>query len=273
MEKIVNNRFNEYVFNLRKSFVGLNLIVAYHSVMSPPYYNPILPDTQWKEQTFAFLVLQGSIRFLTKNGETVVSKDELMFGSSDGDVVLVDNGTDAEFLCFHFQIFNCTLPMYAPHRVKSTQNTLAEFSTLLSCMRMQNDLGIGSANGIFMNLLFSWLREIRANSEQKIPNSRIIFDAQLYINERIETPLTVSALAKKYNFCEKHFRNLFEKVLGISPKAYITRVKIERAHALLKNTSLSVSEIAERLCYASAHHLSNAFKKEYGISPTACRKA
>lgn len=273
MEKILNNRFNDYVFNLRRSFIGVNLIVAYHSGITSPYYNPILPDAQWKEQTFAFLVLKGSIKFLVQEKQLVVKEGYIVFGKSDGGVVLVDDANDAEFLCFHFQLFNYVLPLYAPYPVGGGESARAAFEDMLSCMRMQSDLGIGSANAIFMDMLFGWLRSIRATASDKIPHGKEMFDAQLYINEHVEEKLSVAALATKYNFCEKHFRALFEKVLGCPPKQYIQRVKIERAYALLKNTTLSVAEIADRLQYASPHHLSNVFKKEYGISPTECRKS
>ena len=99
-----------------------------------------------------------------------------------------------------------------------------------------------------------------------------MLEAQLYINAHIEEKITVNMLAKKYHFSEKHFRHLFSKVIGISPKKYIETVKLEYAFELLKNSTLTVSEIAEKLEFSSVRHFVTYFKKAYQITPSKCRK-
>jgi two-component system response regulator YesN len=54
---------------------------------------------------------------------------------------------------------------------------------------------------------------------------------------------------------------------------YVTRVRMEQAAALLKETNWKNSQIAERTGYTDESHFSRAFKKHYGISPKDYRAA
>lgn len=269
----INNQYNNYAFNLRNSFVGLNLISAYHSIMNLPYYNALVHDPHWQQLTMAFFIIKGSIRFKIGKNEVVLRENQIMFGTTGQDVLLLDDGNKAEFISFYFQIFNYSLPLFTPYTLPSATKELETTLRIIECLRMQSTLGVGSANAIFMDLLFSWLREIRVVDIGKIPHGDLMLDAELYINEHIESRLTVAELAQKYNFSEKHFRELFARVVGISPKQYIERVKIERAYTLLKNTSLSVAEIADKLQFSNGQHLSSAFRKLYQMTPTECRRS
>ena len=49
-------------------------------------------------------------------------------------------------------------------------------------------------------------------------------------------------------------------------------LRLERAHALLNETNMSITEIATATGFNSASHLSRQFKAKYNISPTSFRK-
>lgn len=271
-EKNVNNKYNDYAFNLNKNFVGLNLISAYHTVADVPYCNPLTHDPNWNRLYFVFYVVRGSIRFQTNEQAVVVKENCIVFGKTDEDVYLLDNGEESEFIAFHFQLFNYPLHLWKPYPIAKRTKEMSALHKILRCMRMQTELGTGSANAIFMDLLFSWLRKIRETDVSRIPHSEAMLEAELYINEHIENRLSVKELAKQYGFCEKHFRDLFTRIIGTKPKQYIELVKLEHAYALLKTTSLQITEIAAKLHFSSWKHLATAFKNKYGMTPSECRK-
>ncbi len=134
-------------------------------------------------------------------------------------------------------------------------------------------MNIGSANAIFSDMLFSWLRLNKAHDSSQIPYGNLMLDAQLYINEHIEEKLSVADIAAQFNFSEQYFRKLFSRVIGVSPKQYIETTKLERAFVSLKESDLSVSEIADKYNYSSSHHFANCFKKAYNMTPTECRQS
>ena len=65
-----------------------------------------------------------------------------------------------------------------------------------------------------------------------------------------------------------HFLRVFKAVTGTTPLEYRSRIRIDHAKELLKNSNFSVSEIGEALGYSSLAYFSVAFKKATGLSPT-----
>ena len=61
---------------------------------------------------------------------------------------------------------------------------------------------------------------------------------------------------------------LFSEVNGISVERYFILQKIERVKELLVYDELSISQIADRLNYSSAAHLSSQFRNVTGMSPS-----
>jgi LacI family transcriptional regulator len=59
----------------------------------------------------------------------------------------------------------------------------------------------------------------------------------------------------------------FLKLVRRTPHAEIVRIRMERASRLLRETDLSLAEIASRAGFADANYLSVAFKKDMGVSP------
>ncbi|WP_171683941.1 AraC family transcriptional regulator [Paenibacillus planticolens] len=86
-----------------------------------------------------------------------------------------------------------------------------------------------------------------------------------YAGSRYETWLEQSKLKKT------QFHQLFKQATGISPKAYWTSVVMKQAAAALKESTRSVTDIAEDLGYSSIHHFSKQFTLYYGISPSEYR--
>lgn len=93
-----------------------------------------------------------------------------------------------------------------------------------------------------------------------------------YIRKKIYTKLTVADVAEFFYMSPRRMHQIFVENVGISPKKYISSQKILKAKSLLDDTTLSVSDIADALCYDSAYHFSSAFKAAEGCSPSEYRK-
>lgn len=57
----------------------------------------------------------------------------------------------------------------------------------------------------------------------------------------------------------------------MAPSAYITKVRLDSASAMLINTTISVSEIAGRTGFYDASHFTKSFENFYGIYPLEYR--
>jgi AraC-like DNA-binding protein len=63
----------------------------------------------------------------------------------------------------------------------------------------------------------------------------------------------------------------FKELIGQAPLGYLTRHRMHLAARRLRDTNLSVAEVAAMVGYSSAMAFSQAFKREFGCSPRAYR--
>lgn len=74
-------------------------------------------------------------------------------------------------------------------------------------------------------------------------------------------------------YCSKnHAIRQFKKEYSVSPYEYIQIKRFKMAKNMLKNTAMSISDIAEKLNFYDIHYFSGCFKKRFGITPLAYRK-
>jgi AraC family transcriptional regulator of arabinose operon len=92
-----------------------------------------------------------------------------------------------------------------------------------------------------------------------------------YIEHNYHKNIKVQGIADYIGINRSYLTNCFKNVLNMSPQEYILNYRMNQASTLLKNTALSVSEIAARVGYDDALNFSKAFKKTYGINPTNFR--
>lgn len=86
------------------------------------------------------------------------------------------------------------------------------------------------------------------------------------IESQPERNYRLEDLIAKSGLCKASFISQFKAELGYSPHAYVLFCRTEAAKRLLRN-GLSVKEIAERLGFPTAQHLTRTFKNFVGIPP------
>lgn len=86
-----------------------------------------------------------------------------------------------------------------------------------------------------------------------------------YIQNNIRQPLCIKQLAYDLNMSEANFCNSFKKIIGVTPREYITNLKLTQAKDMLKNQN--VTEVALDLGYENISHFIEIFKNKYGITP------
>lgn len=119
----------------------------------------------------------------------------------------------------------------------------------------------------FYNLIMKHI-EKPASSSRSVKLSEIC----TYIQQKLYSRLTVTEIANFFNVSSRRIHQIFNDSLHISPKQYISDLKIEKAKQILEKTSMPIIEIAETLGYYSAYHFSSAFQQKTGCSPSAYRR-
>lgn len=98
-----------------------------------------------------------------------------------------------------------------------------------------------------------------------------MWDAITYMHEHCTQRLQAKHVAQHLHLSEKHFITKFKAKMGISPKQYIAKCKMEKAMELIKNSSAPINDIARAVGYSDQYSFSKAFKKFYGDAPSLYR--
>lgn len=93
------------------------------------------------------------------------------------------------------------------------------------------------------------------------------------LNQHLDAPLSLRALASRSGYSPQHLNRLFNKALGMTPLQYQAKLRLERAAALLSEGKLTVRGVAERLGFDDPYYFSRLFKQHFGQSPAEHRDA
>lgn len=92
-----------------------------------------------------------------------------------------------------------------------------------------------------------------------------------YINKTPLDQITLKEAAESVHINPSYLSQLFKQQLKKKFVDYVTELRIEEGKRLLHNTTLRMSEIAERVGYSDLAYFSNNFKKIVGVSPSEYR--
>ena len=92
-----------------------------------------------------------------------------------------------------------------------------------------------------------------------------------FINDNYRT-ISLEKLAEHFHYSVPHCSKLIREETGIGFSAFVRKVKMNHAAALLLNTKNSTANISAMVGYENSESFIRAFEKVYHMSPTAYRK-
>jgi len=90
---------------------------------------------------------------------------------------------------------------------------------------------------------------------------------------RLSEDISLDELAAEARLSAFHFARMFKQSVGVPPRAYLTRLRVEKACELLEQTDLPITEIALEVGYSSNQVLARVFLKHMRSSPSDYRRA
>ncbi|WP_420012283.1 GlxA family transcriptional regulator [Tateyamaria sp.] len=87
------------------------------------------------------------------------------------------------------------------------------------------------------------------------------------MENNLEDPLRPDEIAQVIELSTRQLERLFAKHLGMSPKRHYLQLRLEKARGLLRQTSLSVTDICVACGFRSLSHFSKSYRATFGLSP------
>lgn len=103
--------------------------------------------------------------------------------------------------------------------------------------------------------------------------SSLVEAAQKYMNDHLDTDLSLQAVATVVKISPQYFSKLFKEETGENYIEFLGRARMERARELLETSSFNVDEIARMTGFNSSGYFIRTFKKRFSLTPKVYRQA
>ncbi len=106
------------------------------------------------------------------------------------------------------------------------------------------------------------------NSERETSTENIVKSVVQYLQMNYAKEINFTQIAAEYNFSASYLTKIFKEHTGISPIKYLIDYRIKTAKSMLKDTNLTIKEIAEKTGFIDPFYFSKCFKNYCGVTPS-----
>lgn len=233
------------------------------------------------------------------DGEVCVSSDERMYYLRKGDIVFhkpqefhkfhIENPSGATILDFSFLLDGEIAERMEDKVCHLTEEQNAIMRMFVSYLRREfdshpdaktkfyfyNALPVFKNNTVFLQTVRLYILQlILSLSTNEIPlkmveteETALLKRAIEFMNQAIETSLSINDLANNLNISLSSLKRLFKKHTGLSVYKYYLTLKTRTATTMLRS-GMTVSEVANKLNFSSPAYFSATYKREAGKNPS-----
>ena len=224
----------------------------------------IIEDGMHQYHTF-LIVLEGRFEVTVNDRHFVVGEGEVFF--FEGGARFLRKVIDPLKLVY-IETENALPFESGPLRFRDTQRLRGTIDLMQVCW--ENGLA-EQFSALLEDLLLQYKLETMIATEQKRSEEVAAFVRAA--DARFSEKISVKEFCRDVYMSENGFILKFKREMGITPLAYLNRIRIRKSKEYLLNTDKPLAEIAELCGFENAYYFSNAFKRQAGVSPRTFRKA
>lgn len=130
---------------------------------------------------------------------------------------------------------------------------------------------------ISTQIIVKLLRQLRSNlsvvlREQNYIEKNAVNRVIEFFMEHYNDEYSMQDVSQIANFSHYHFIRVFKAQTGKTPYEYLTDIKIEKAKIMLKDRTVTITEICYLCGFNNPNHFANVFKRKVGVTPSLYRK-
>ena len=154
--------------------------------------------------------------------------------------------------------------------VKDAGRLLKHFKNMLILAKQYGARKDREAALVFHQFMQTAHSIVYKDDEDPLPP--IVQELQKLLDAHLEKKINFKLISREIAYSQAYMVRLFKKHMGVTPHEYLLKRRLESAKLLLRHSTLSIKEIAERLVFSDQYHFSNYFKKCLGMSPSRFRQ-
>ncbi|MBQ7039916.1 MAG: helix-turn-helix transcriptional regulator [Clostridia bacterium] len=240
---------------MNKSYILKN-VAAVHKIPT----NKRLNQNNRSKAAFLYIT-KGNYAFTTERGGFSAGEGDIIYLPKYSCYSFIINSDKAEGIMVDFDLETEkeVLISKVPLKICANAEQKQTVNELLLCFYRDEQFEV-------LSKLFKLISMFETEIEGKEKFGKIS-PAVDFLKTDFDKVVSVKELAALCGLSESHFRRLFLKKMGMSPKKYKNSILMKHASVLLKSEDMNISEVAESLNFCSIYAFSRAFKKEMGVSP------
>lgn len=104
------------------------------------------------------------------------------------------------------------------------------------------------------------------------PDLEIVKSAEDIFYEYYNKQINLSSISKELGISTNHLIRIFKVHKGVTPKQYITKIRVHKAKELLNEKDIDIINIAYTTGFRSLSNFYKCFKEQTGYTPNEYRK-
>ncbi|GAB1645737.1 GlxA family transcriptional regulator [Krasilnikovia sp. MM14-A1259] len=113
--------------------------------------------------------------------------------------------------------------------------------------------------------------QVSALLDAQFADTSPIREAQEWILDNLDRPVSVSQIAAHANMSARNFARVFRREVGMTPGQYLERMRIAHARKLLETTDLPIRQVARRCGFGAPETFFRSFGRALEVTPAEYR--
>lgn len=135
-----------------------------------------------------------------------------------------------------------------------------------ACILTQGQQGRHEALARFVRV-FAAIEACQTGTDAKAPP--LVEAARRWLDHHLAEDIHLEDCARALKVSPWHLAHVFKAATGLPPMAFLRRLRVARAKALLQRSDRTIAAVGTLVGYAHAPHFTRMFRAETGLSPKA----
>lgn len=188
----------------------------------------------------------------------------------DEDIIVVEPNPGPDRFCAEPRIEELAVPSVTPVRIPPA-SIVAAMERVIEEFTLRQSGYEAIVRGLMLQIIVELLR-VPSTGAAEASHLAKLEELRRWIQQHYGSDCTNAVLAARANWNEDYLAKLFKAAFGLTPNKYVQSIRLREAKRLLRESSLSIEEIAGLTGYADLHYFSRLFRQREGLPPREYRR-